>query len=106
MAMNHPGAAPEITAEQRGDVLYFASSFTTDRADPVHVAGNAVPLLEWLEQAAGDRDVVVRIRAMRQHRRNILDALGGRDEVMDKPAVFLRGAQVLYDFMTAGEAGS
>lgn len=98
-------SSAKITADDRGDVLLYAAGFTSDRHNPVAVATNAIPLLEWLEEAASEADVRTRIRAMRQQSSSVrsMDA-PERCAWHDKPQTFVTAAQVLYDFMTAGDA--
>lgn len=97
-----------VSPDQRQDILRSAARFTTDHANAEAVVINAGVLLAWAEEAATERDLLVRLRALGQQSINTYMA---RDDpaalvVADDPDAFLRGARVLYAFATAGEEAS
>jgi hypothetical protein len=97
-------AAVEVRARERLSILSVAALFTSQPADSVAVAINAGPLLAWAEAAAGESDLQVRIRILRQHSVNYVSRnRTDPDPALDSPDEFLRAAGVLYAFATAGD---
>lgn len=85
-------------------VLNVAAGLTRRCSDAAAVAAHAGVLIEWVEAAAGRADASFRLRALWQH--SCSCAAVSRSDPrpwMDDPAVFLRGAQVLYAFATASD---
>ena len=88
-----------VSPEDRANLLAYAASLLSreDRANPVLVAAAAVPLLEWAEQAADDKDLRARMRAMGRHYINT-----GLDAGSINPDQFVDQAGTLYAFIAAG----
>ncbi|MBO2461616.1 hypothetical protein [Actinomadura violacea] len=86
-----------VSPTLRGRVLTWAANITDDPADSIAVAVNALPLLEWLQDAVDEDDLRARESALGKRHANLIAAStrGG-----DDPAEFIRSATVLYAFIT------
>lgn len=86
-----------LSTTARTRILYWASQITseTERADAVTVGRNALPLLEFAEQARSRHDLEARLDAMSRQCSNSNPGSGD-------PAAFLAEAGIHYAFITAG----
>jgi len=91
--------------DDRAEILMIASALTSNRHDATAVVEMGALLAAWVEDAPTQGDLISRMEALRQHRRNTA-AEGGSlvDQVVDDPQRFLAGAKVLYGFAVANDA--
>lgn len=89
---------PEISLLKRHEVLRFASSITERRDDPIAVRANALPMIQWLEAAAGQDDLQARFYALGQHHSNTSSICRPPD---DDPSRFIAAAEQYYAFLSA-----
>lgn len=85
-----------VSVNRRADVLRFASAITENREDPIAVRANALPMLQWLENATDDEDQRARWKALWQQHTNVSSQAPD-----DDPARFVASAEQYYAFLTA-----
>lgn len=81
--------------EERADILRCASRLATT-PDPATIVTHALPLMQFLDEAATPADRTARLRALMRHDRNRSDHNVPRD---NDPAGFVTAARVLYEFL-------
>lgn len=98
--MLRPGGDPvtyPLSVFTRSRIFVWADCITPDqdRSDAVATASNALPLLEFAEQATSAEDLGLRMQAIAGQLRNTPDGTGN-------PGALLAGARTRYAFVTGG----
>lgn len=94
--MRLPKPDAQLDRTEREQVLKYASSFTTDRANPDAVVANAKPLLDWL-QVRDLTDRVIRFNALSRAYCN----RSFTRKPDDDPGKLIAEAEIFYAFLKA-----
>jgi hypothetical protein len=89
--------SPTLIRLHRADTLRFATALTVDKADPVSVTVNAIPIQEWMEKGDADEQKN-RHAALRRAHENRDYAQRNADNA---PELLIAEAEVFYAFLKA-----